>query len=143
MPSSTAGTSNMPSEPFVEAEQGTSGSEPAIARAWPPDPNERIALSVAGESWDVPWGRHDEFGTPAYWIDQTRKSGYADDWRDLMRPYLVRRTRTFIQKNYTETDPETGRPCLIMADGSKRIFPERVPKTVTFQVDDKDPKKDA
>ena len=67
------------------------------------------------------------------------KSKYADDWRDLMRLYLVRRTRTFIQKNYTETDSETGRPCLIMADGSKRIFPERVPKTVTFQVDDKDP----
>ena len=67
------------------------------------------------------------------------KSEYADDWRELMRLYLVRRTRTFIQKNYAETDPETGRPCLIMADGSRRIFPQRIPKTVTFQVNDGDP----
>jgi len=67
------------------------------------------------------------------------KSEFADDWRELMRLYLVRRTRTFIQKNYAEKDPETDRPCLIMADGSRRIFPERVPKTVTFQVDDEDP----
>ena len=67
------------------------------------------------------------------------KSPYPDDWRDLMRLYLVRRTRTFIQKNYTETDPETGRPCLIMADGSRRIFPERIPSTMKFQVNDGDP----
>ena len=67
------------------------------------------------------------------------KSEFADDWRELMRLYLVRRTRTFIQKNYAETDPDTGRPCLIMADGSRRIFPKRDPKTVTFQVDDGDP----
>ena len=33
------------------------------------------------------------------------KSDYADDWRELMRLYLVRRTRTFIQDNYAETDP--------------------------------------
>lgn len=68
------------------------------------------------------------------------KSEIPDDWRDLMRLYLVRRTRTFIQKNYTETDPETGRPCLLMADGSRRIFPERVPATLKFQVSDGDPK---
>ena len=35
------------------------------------------------------------------------KSEYADDWRELMRLYLVRRTRSFIQDNYAETDPET------------------------------------
>ena len=34
-------------------------------------------------------------------------SEYADDWRDLMRLYLVRRTRSFIQDNYAETDQET------------------------------------
>ena len=32
------------------------------------------------------------------------KSLYADDWRELMRLYLVRRTRTFIQDNYADTD---------------------------------------
>ena len=35
------------------------------------------------------------------------KSEYADDWRELMRLYLVRRTRSFIQDNYAETDPAT------------------------------------
>src|SRR5712692_7814839 len=32
------------------------------------------------------------------------KSEYADDWRDLMRLYLVRRTRSFIQENYADFD---------------------------------------
>ncbi len=32
------------------------------------------------------------------------KSEYADDWRDLMRLYLVRRTRSFIQENYAVAD---------------------------------------
>ena len=32
------------------------------------------------------------------------KSTYADDWRELMRLYMVRRTRSFIQNNYAETD---------------------------------------
>ena len=35
------------------------------------------------------------------------KSTYADDWRELMRLYMVRRTRSFIQENYAETDPAT------------------------------------
>ena len=37
------------------------------------------------------------------------KSEYADDWRELMRLYLVRRTRTFIQENYAKEDTETKR----------------------------------
>ena len=40
------------------------------------------------------------------------KSEYADDWRELMRLYMVRRTRSFIQDNYADTDPETGRKYL-------------------------------
>ena len=35
-------------------------------------------------------------------------SEYADDWRDLMRLYLVRRTRSFIQDNYAETIERPG-----------------------------------
>ncbi len=37
------------------------------------------------------------------------KSAYPDDWRELMRLYMVRRTRSFIQDNYAKTDPETDR----------------------------------
>ena len=66
-------------------------------------------------------------------------SEYADDWHDLMRLYLVRRTRSFIQDNYAETDPETGRKYLTYEDGTKSFFPARVPKTVKFAIDDSDP----
>ena len=66
-------------------------------------------------------------------------SEYADDWRDLMRLYLVRRTRSFIQDNYAETDQETGRKFLTYEDGTKSFFPTRVPKTVKFVIDDSNP----
>lgn len=67
------------------------------------------------------------------------KSEYADDWRELMRLFLVRRTRSFIQENYAETDPENGRKYLIFQDGSRSYFPVRVPKTVKFKINDSDP----
>ena len=63
-------------------------------------------------------------------------STYADDWRDLMRLYLVRRTRSFVQENYAITDPETGRKFLAYEDGHKSFFPVRLPKTIKFAVDD-------
>jgi superfamily II DNA or RNA helicase len=67
------------------------------------------------------------------------KSGYPDDWRELMRLYLVRRTRTFIQENYADTDAETGRKFLTFEDGTRSYFPARVPRTVKFKIDDRDP----
>ena len=66
-------------------------------------------------------------------------SEYADDWRELMRLYLVRRTRSFIQDNYAETDQETGRKFLTYEDGSRSFFPTRIPKTVKFAIDDSNP----
>ncbi len=63
----------------------------------------------------------------------------ADDWRDLMRLYLVRRTRSFIQDNYAETDQESGRKFLTYEDGGKSFFPTRVPKTAKFPIDESDP----
>ncbi|MYD35713.1 MAG: NgoFVII family restriction endonuclease [Dehalococcoidia bacterium] len=66
-------------------------------------------------------------------------SEHADDWRDLMRLYLVRRTRGFIQDNYAETDVDTGRKYLTFEDGSKSFFPTRIPKTAKFSISDSDP----
>ena len=66
-------------------------------------------------------------------------SEHADDWRDLMRLYLVRRTRGFIQDNYAETDQETGRKFLTYEDGGQSFFPTRVPKTVKFSINESDP----
>ena len=67
------------------------------------------------------------------------KSTHADDWRELMRLYLVRRTRSFIQTNYATLDPDTGRKFLTFEDGSRSYFPERQPKTVKFTINDKNP----
>lgn len=67
------------------------------------------------------------------------RSEYADDWRDLMRLYMVRRTRTFIQENYAKTEEETGRKFLVLEDGTPSYFPSRVPKTIKFHVDADDP----
>ncbi len=65
-------------------------------------------------------------------------SGYADDWRELMRLYLVRRTRSFIQDNYAETDDD-GRKFLTFEDGSRSYFPARRPVTVPFTIDEANP----
>lgn len=64
------------------------------------------------------------------------KSENADDWRELMRLYLVRRTRSFIQDNYAETDEQTGRKYLTYEDGTHSSFPVRQPQTVKFAIDD-------
>jgi len=67
------------------------------------------------------------------------KSEHADDWRELMRLFLVRRTRSFIEENYAETDPSNGRKYLTFADGTRSYFPTRVPKTMRFKLDETDP----
>ncbi len=63
------------------------------------------------------------------------QSEYADDWRELMRLYLVRRTRSFIQENYATPDSANGRRYLTFEDGSRSYFPVRVPRTVGFDID--------
>ena len=63
------------------------------------------------------------------------KSTYADDWRELMRLFLVRRTRSFIQENYASIDPSTGRKYLTFEDGTRSYFPARIPKTIRFDID--------
>ncbi|MGB5899109.1 MAG: phospholipase D-like domain-containing protein [Geitlerinemataceae cyanobacterium] len=60
------------------------------------------------------------------------KSDRPDDWRELMKRYMVRRTRSFIQDNYTQTD-NLGQKYLEFADGTRSYFPERLPKTVRFK----------
>lgn len=89
------------------------------------------------------------------------KSEHADDWRELMRLFMVRRTRSFIQKNYATTDcakcgtpilarqtqclacnepkPAQGRTFLLLEDGTKFYFPKRRPRTLQFRIRDKDP----
>lgn len=67
-------------------------------------------------------------------------SHYADDWRELMRLYLVRRTRTFIKNNYAEPKEGSGRKYLTFSDGSRSYFPDRVPRKVEYEFDPKNPR---
>lgn len=82
--------------------------------------------------------KHDN--TPIRSISAFEKSDNADDWRELMRLYLVRRTRSFIKNNYAITDTTTGRKYLEFANGTKSYFPDRLPRKVLFSLkqDDKD-----
>ncbi len=59
-------------------------------------------------------------------------SDKAEDWRDLMKLFLVRRTRTFIKENYAKTDPENGRKYLQFNNGQRSYFPERQPRALKF-----------
>ena len=71
------------------------------------------------------------------------KSNYSDDWAELMRLFLVRRTRSFIKANYSEKDEETGRRYIEFApndDGvkEKSFFPDRIPAKVEYSFNKND-----
>jgi superfamily II DNA or RNA helicase len=61
-----------------------------------------------------------------------------EDWRDLLRHYMVRRTRSFILDNYAEID-EGGRRFVRLGDGQHAYFPERKARTLGFAIRDNDP----
>ncbi len=65
------------------------------------------------------------------------KSEESDDWRELIRLYMVRRTRSFIVQHYTQADSK-GRRYLQGANGEKRYFPVRQPLSLTFSVNESD-----
>ena len=39
---------------------------------------DRIDFAVRGQSWDVEWGSHEVFGTPAFWVNRTAIEGYEE-----------------------------------------------------------------
>lgn len=61
------------------------------------------------------------------------KSDCVEDWNELMKLFLVRRTRTFIKENYAKIDPENGRRYLEFTDKSRSYFPDRLPKALKFE----------
>ena len=64
------------------------------------------------------------------------KSEIPDDWRELMRLYMVRRTRGFIMQHYAKQD-QRGK-YLLFSDGTKSYFPKRLPKNLSFKIDETD-----
>lgn len=63
------------------------------------------------------------------------KSESADDWSDLMKLFLVRRTRTFVKNNYAQYDPEKKQHYLQFPNGTRSYFPERRPLSVKFKTE--------
>ena len=67
-----------------------------------------------------------------------RRSEDPDDWKRLMSEHLVRRTRSFIQKNYAHHD-ETGHDYLEFSDGRRFTFPTRVARPISHSFGGGDP----
>ncbi len=109
-------------------------------------------------------GRPDEFTRrhqcAVNCLSAFEKSGHADDWRELMRLFMVRRTRSFVERNYAFTEcpkcftvllptqekcpkcdrakVKEDRRFLILEGGSRFHFPKRQPKTLAFKIRDSD-----
>lgn len=76
--------------------------------------------------------------TPASSLGAFEKSLHPDDWREIMRLFLVRRTRSFIIKNYAQIDDRNGLPYLTLPSGERMYFPVRKPVSVKFRSDPAD-----
>ncbi|MEA2554242.1 MAG: hypothetical protein QOJ65_2418, partial [Fimbriimonadaceae bacterium] len=68
------------------------------------------------------------------------QSIHSEDWRELMRLFMVRRTRQYlIERGYAAYDQEKDRYFIRDAKDVRRFFPLRVPRKVDFHCDDNDP----
>lgn len=68
-------------------------------------------------------------------IKAFEKSPYVEDWNELMKLFLVRRTRSFIKQYFTKTDTSNNRKYLEFPDGHRSYFPDRLPKAVKFKTE--------
>ncbi|MFZ4765955.1 MAG: helicase-related protein [Roseimicrobium sp.] len=79
--------------------------------------------------------------TPLSSLAAFEQSEEPDDWREIMRLFMVRRTRSFIIRNYAEKDDrELGNPrwFITLQDGVRAYFPLRRPKSIKFRSDPDD-----
>mgnify|MGYP001091935725 CR=1 FL=1 len=110
-------------------------------------------------------GRPDEFTRrhqcPLNCLSAFEKSEHPDDWREMMRLFMVRRTRSFVERNYAFTEcpacqtivtatqeacsncartkANTDRRFLVLEGGARFHFPKRQPKALRFRIRDKHP----
>ena len=67
------------------------------------------------------------------------ESESVDDWRELMRRFMIRRTRSHICAHYAEQD-ESERPFITFDNGKRYYFPDRKPERLSFKMSgDDDP----
>jgi len=95
---------------------------------------ERFIESIGGRVQFMSRYQHSATTLPAF-----EKSDFADDWRELMRLYMIRRPRSFIKQHYAETDPASKRKYLLFSDGTRSYFPDRIPKKVEYEFNSDDP----
>lgn len=79
-----------------------------------------------------------QFQTSPHSLRAFDQSVFPEDWRDLMRLYLVRRTRQFIIRHYAEYD-DTRQRHYVMLKGEPAYFPIREPKRASFPIREDDP----
>ncbi len=110
-------------------------------------------------------GRPDEFTRlhqcPLNCLAAFEKSEHPDDWREMMRLFMVRRTRSFVERNYAYTEcpacqsivqatqdscsncarakAKSDRRFLVLEGGSRFHFPKRQPKALQFRIRDNHP----
>ena len=110
-------------------------------------------------------GNHSEFTRkhqcPLKCLAAFEKSEHPDDWREMMRLFMVRRTRSFVERNYAFTEcpacqtivtatqeacsncartkAKTDRRFLVLEGGVRFHFPKRQPKALHFRIRDKHP----
>ena len=66
------------------------------------------------------------------------QSDKMDDWRELMRMFMVRRTRSHIKENYAQYDEDRKQHYLSFDDNTRFYFPHRTPKCAKFALDTDD-----
>lgn len=79
------------------------------------------------------------FQAPSQSLRAFEESDHPEDWQDLMRLFLVRRTRSYIIENYAEYDEERDRHYVRLGD-ERSYFPKREPETLEFEHDPSNPK---
>lgn len=62
------------------------------------------------------------------------QSVHADDWRDLLKNFMVRRTRGYIIQNHGAFDEAKDRYYLTLSNGQRTFFPKRIPVTLPYTV---------
>lgn len=67
------------------------------------------------------------------------KSEFAEDWQELLKIYMVRRTRTFIKNNYAIWDDDKKQYYITFYNGNVNYFPSRVPQKVEYSFNENDP----
>ncbi len=75
------------------------------------------------------------FNGPTDTLKTFEESGYSEDWQNLMSEFLIRRTRSFIKENYGKKNQD-GRYYIETTKGGPKFFPNRIAKTIQYQMDE-------